>query len=143
MIRKCKIDDVSTIASLEQLCFRSPLTEEFLLQDVSKNPFSNYLVYEKDNKIVGYIGVWVTDTVEVLNFCVHSDYRKLGIASELLNEVIEIADTNNSDICLEVRKSNEVAISIYEKNDFKVAYVRKNYYENNEDALLMIRKCSK
>lgn len=143
MIRKCKIDDVSTIASLEQLCFRSPLTEEFLLQDVSKNPFSNYLVYEKDNKIVGYIGVWVTDTVEVLNFCVHSDYRKLGIASELLNEVIEIADTNNSDICLEVRKSNEAAISIYEKNDFKVAYVRKNYYENNEDALLMIRKCSK
>ena len=42
-------------------------------------------------------------------------------------------------ISLEVRVSNERAIRLYQKSGFIKAAVRKGYYENGEDADLMIR----
>ncbi len=41
-------------------------------------------------------------------------------------------------LTLEVRVSNNYAIKIYEQIGFKVGTIRKKYYENNEDALLMV-----
>jgi ribosomal-protein-alanine N-acetyltransferase len=47
---------------------------------------------------------------------------------------------NINEITLEVRESNSVAIKLYESYGFKIATVRKNYYSNNENALLMYLK---
>ena len=41
---------------------------------------------------------------------------------------------------LEVRRSNYVAIHLYEQCGFLSAGIRKNYYADSEDAVLMTRK---
>ena len=43
-------------------------------------------------------------------------------------------------LTLEVNENNEPAIKMYQNLGFKVSHKRKNYYQNNEDALLMILK---
>ena len=48
-------------------------------------------------------------------------------------------EENINNITLEVRTTNEGAINLYKKYNFKVVSTRKNYY-GNEDAYLMIRE---
>ena len=69
---------------------------------------------------------------EILAIATIEEYRNKGIAQEFLDKI------KIKDIFLEVRESNQVAISFYKKNKFKEISVRKNYYsEPNENAIIM------
>lgn len=69
---------------------------------------------------------------------IDNNYLRNGIASELLQTLIDYAKSINiHDILLEVRKSNISAQNLYEKFNFKHIGIRKEYYSNNlEDALI-------
>lgn len=139
MIRRCNISDVDNIVLLEQ-CFASPLSKEFIIQEIEKNPLSNYLCFEENGVVKGYIGLWLTDIGSIINLVVSEEYRGNNIASKLIEESINVFNSNNIyQISLDVRVSNIKAISLYKKYNFKEALIRKNYYENKEDAIVMIR----
>ena len=137
MIRKAKLEDALWIAKLEQETFSDPLSEEFITNDLKNNPFANYFVAEVDNQIVGYIGSWMTDNTEILNFCVSEKYRNKGIGSKLF---MNLEDRNIGLISLEVRESNIGAIRFYEREGFRKVAMRKNYYSNGDDAILMVKR---
>ena len=97
-----------------------------------------HIITYKDSIIKGVLVYsLIYDRVEIDYIIVDEKYRNHGIATKLLNYVIE--NNNISNITLEVRESNVIAINFYEKNGFKKAAIRKNYYKN-EDAILMIKK---
>ncbi len=78
------------------------------------------------------------DYADILNICVHPDYRKIGIGSALLSYQIEkLKGCGVDSVMLEVRSSNKVAFSYYEKNGFKSIEIRNRYYRNGEDAIIM------
>lgn len=140
MIRKCVFQDIDSIVSLENENFKSPLSKAFIEQEINKNPLSNYLCYEYDNVVVGYIGLWITDIGSILNVAVDKKYRGKKIGSKLIEESIKVFDLNNiKEISLEVRVSNLIAINLYKKYDFKEVLIKKNYYADKEDAILMMR----
>ncbi len=94
-----------------------------------------YGFFNNDN-LLGYI-VWlkVVDVADILNLFVFPEHRKSGKATALLLETIDtLKQTGIKTFYLEVKKSNQQAISIYEKVGFKVVREIKNYYEN-EDGL--------
>lgn len=94
-----------------------------------------YGFFNNDN-LLGYI-VWlkVVDIADILNLFVFPVHRKSGKATALLLETIDtLKQTGIKTFYLEVKKSNQQAISIYEKFGFKVVREIKNYYEN-EDGL--------
>ena len=137
MIRTAKLEDDLWIAKLEQETFSDPLSEEFITNDLKNNPFANYFVAEVDNQIVGYIGSWMTDNTEILNFCVSEKYRNKGIGSKLF---MILEDRHIGVISLEVRESNIGAIRFYEREGFRKVAMRKNYYSNGDDAILMVKR---
>ena len=101
------------------------------------NDFLKALVYE-DNFIKGIIVYqYLYDRLEIDYIIVDSDYRKMGIATKLLN-TLENTYKNIDNITLEVRESNKSAINFYLKNGFKEVTKRKNYYKD-EDGILMIK----
>jgi ribosomal-protein-alanine N-acetyltransferase len=116
--------------------FEDSLSYDFIYSDLLKNPFAYYFVYEDNNKIVGYINCWVSENTEILNFCVEKEYQKRGIGNLLFAEVEKIA---SGVMTLEVRVSNLNAINFYTKRGFNKALIRKGYYSNGEDAILMVR----
>ena len=136
MIRKATIKDANKIAEIDSLIFIDNLGLEFIESDLRFNPFANYFVYEIDNIIVGYIIAWISDNTSILNFGVLNEYRGKGIGNSLFNEVL---NSTEGIMTLEVRVSNTNAINFYEKRGFKKHSIRKNYYSNGEDAILMIR----
>ena len=136
MIRRANVLDAKQIAELDGSIFLDSLDYNFIYNDLLNNPMAYYFVCEVDNKIVGYINCWVSDNTEILNFCVYPEYRKQGIGALLFNEVEKISV---GMLSLEVRVSNSNAINFYSKRGFKKAFVRKGYYSNGEDAILMVR----
>ena len=136
------INDIKDrILEIEQL-FPDVFTIESIESDLSNNPFSHYLVYIKDNKILGFINYYdIYDRVEIANFNVLDQYQNMGIGNKLIKRVIELS-TNKENITLEVRSDNEKAIHIYEKYGFKKKTIRKNYY-NGVDGILMEMKLMK
>jgi ribosomal-protein-alanine N-acetyltransferase len=64
----------------------------------------------------------------------------MGLASRLLAELYARVDDEQARFTLEVRRSNAVAIHLYEREGFRAAGTRRRYYQDNgEDALVMWR----
>lgn len=112
--------------------------EEFNVEYLKKeNPFLKNYVYLENNQPIGLISYsLIYDRIELEYIWTSFEHRKKGIASKLMDKMIE-EKVNN--ITLEVRTTNEGAINLYKKYNFKVVSTRKNYY-GNEDAYLMIRE---
>ncbi len=110
----------------------------------NKGPFSNLLVYEKDQEIVGFINYSIIYNRAELDYIyVDERYRRNNIAYELLEFCIEDAITSGCEnITLEVNEHNQAGLSLYEKFGFKKAAIRPKYY-HGEDGILMIRELKK
>ena len=101
------------------------------------NDFLKILIYE-ENFIQGILVYqYLYDRIEIDYIIVDKNYRNRGIATKLL-DFIENNYNNLKNITLEVRESNEEAIKLYLKNNFKEITKRKNYYKD-EDGILMIK----
>ena len=80
----------------------------------------------------------VLDEADIMNVVTKKDNRNSGIGTEILNELINLAKEKNIKLLtLEVNGQNSAAIHLYEKLGFKKIAVRKKYYQNTYDALIM------
>lgn len=138
MIRLYKKEDINRIVELEHAHLESSLGEEYYLKDL-KNPFARHYVYEKDHFIIGFISsIFDGTSLEILNFVIDRNYQSLGYGSKLLAFLLdELISFELHDVSLEVRNSNQKAISLYEKFGFKPIRIRKQYYKNGDDAYFM------
>lgn len=93
--------------------------------------------------VYGIMSVAVGEA-HIFNVCVNKKYRRKGYGEKMMEHLIERAKNKNAKTAfLEVRPSNEVAISLYEKLGFTITGKRKDYYptENGrEDAIIMSLK---
>jgi [ribosomal protein S18]-alanine N-acetyltransferase len=89
---------------------------------------------------IGFLVAWhVVDELHVLNVATAEEARRRGVGSMLVREALAYAAAHGVRlVLLEVRRSNEPAIRLYEKHAFTVSNVREKYYsDNDEDALEM------
>ena len=136
MIKKLMIDDtdyIEQIFNLEKEIFKNSAFNRTYLDSLIKADNSFIYTHIIDNKVCGYLMVLDSiDVYEILAIATIKEYRSKGIAQELLDKI------KTKDIFLEVRESNQIAISFYKKNDFKEISIRKNYYSKpNENAIIM------
>ena len=104
-----------------------------------ENPNSKYFVAIRNDEIVGFAGIWkAIDDMHITNIVTKISKRHLGIASMLLEKLIEVSKEENvNSLTLEVNENNTYAIKLYEKYNFKKIGLRKNYYAQNENAIIM------
>lgn len=97
--------------------------------------------YKLQDKIVGFVTYSVNqDFAEIDDIFVIKEYRKNKIATSLLQDLIEKLKSKTQKIFLEVRESNLPAINLYQKFGFTKVSVRKNYYNDGENALVLVRE---
>ena len=141
-VREMTLDDLEQVMPIEQENFSVPWTEtgffSFLLRQDAL-----FLVAEDQGQIVGYCGViMVPDEGDITNVSVARERQGQGIVELLVKELIaRAAEAGVIRLYLEVRKSNEKALRLYEKMGFVRDGIRKDYYEEpREDAVLMSRR---
>lgn len=146
LVRGMAIADLRTVLDIDRLSFPLPWSERTYKYELNENPSSYMYVVEiqegRNRKVVGYVGFWfIVDEAHISTLAVHPDYRGYGLGELLFQTAIDDAEQLNAKIItLEVRISNQIAINLYRKHDFKVVGSRPRYYrDNNEDALLMTR----
>ncbi|MBU0687463.1 MAG: ribosomal protein S18-alanine N-acetyltransferase [Candidatus Margulisbacteria bacterium] len=130
-IEHMSVGDLPQVIALENQIFSNPKPARVFEHDMNI-----YYAAKFGEKVVGYIGVeHILDEAHIINIAVHPDFRRQGIASALVKNILGSAKS----FFLEVRKSNIPAQKMYEKHGFHVIDERKKYYvDNEEDALVML-----
>lgn len=110
-----------------------------ILKQELENGKSKYFVVKQENEIVGFAGILlIIDQVNIMNIVVKKDKRNFGIGSSLLEEIIRYSKIHNAtSITLEVNEKNIPAIKLYKKYGFKQVGLRRKYYNNEDNAILM------
>lgn len=141
MIRKMTKEDIPEIVKSENRIFGDSLGEGMLINELS-NPLAHYFVLDIDNFVAGYIGLWADlSCAQILNFYIHEDFRRKGYGTMLLNYGIDILySLGVNTISLEVRPSNFNALDLYENLGFEFSHIRKYYYNDGEDAHVLIKR---
>ena len=104
-----------------------------------KNNNSYYLVGKINNEIVGFAGIKIVlDEADIMNVVTRKTYRNQGIGSIILEKLISYAKQNGiKKLTVEVNEQNLSAIHLYKKFNFKEIALRKNYYNNTYNAIIM------
>lgn len=125
------------IVDLQKNFFSDGWTEEMLNAGFKENNLKGFVAIEGE-KIIAFITYSLTqDYSDLLDILVHPDFRGQSIAQELMRKYLaEIKDKTQKSL-LEVRQSNEKAISLYNKFGYNTISTRKKYYEDGENALIM------
>ena len=102
------------------------------------------LTIQGDDRVIGYaLYVFTENIMDVHYTAVAPEYRGEGFGHEVMKGILAHACRRMvSLITLEVRSDNEVAIHLYKKTGFKEVNVRKKYYKDGCDALLLNREIS-
>ncbi len=141
IIRKMTEIDLDAVLAIEQACFPRPWTKEHFLAEITSN-HSTSVVAEKQGQIAGYLSLSVLfDEAEILDVAVDPLLHGNGIGETIVRwSLKESLKLGASIIRLEVRTSSHPAITLYKKLGFTPTGLRKSYYENGTDALLMEKK---
>ena len=133
-------EDLHGVVKIENRCHLTPWTNKNFIDSYdAKNLFK---VLKNETDIIGYyIAIFASDECELLNITVKPGLQKKGFGQLMLKDFFnECRKANTTNIFLEVRRSNSLAIRLYEYNGFNEVGVRNNYYQNRdgkEDAILM------
>jgi ribosomal-protein-alanine N-acetyltransferase len=153
-------DDLGQVMPIERASFAAPWPASAYRYELTQNALSSYLVLRRGRmvgdprrsrllrlfgkapvpSIVGYGGFWIIlDEGHVSTIAIHPDWRGQGLGEMMLVALMDTAIVRGAgELTLEVRVSNHVAQSLYQKYGFVQVGRRKRYYhDNNEDALIM------
>jgi [ribosomal protein S18]-alanine N-acetyltransferase len=140
VIRPLTYSDLPQVIAIERRSFPTPWSLAMFVLELSK-PSGICLAAEDDGAVVGYlVCARYADVWHLMNIAVDPAARRHGVASSLLEEMLERAGQDES-FTLEVRTSNAPAIALYERFGFRSAGTRPRYYrDNGEDAMIMWRE---
>jgi ribosomal-protein-alanine N-acetyltransferase len=141
-IRLATFEDIAALQRLDSLCGLNPWTTE-IYKGLILNDACEVTVWFKGLDIVGFCAVrTVRPELELLKIGVDPERQGEGIGRDLLHEALKAAIALGCQECfLEVRWSNDRAISFYSKEGFEMVGIRRRYYRNPvEDARVMRKR---
>lgn len=127
------------IQKIEDASFPTPWTSKAFREEM-RNPLSHVWAAKNEDKLLGYICFWLfAGEIHLMNIATHPDERGKGVAHYLLRRMIAFGASKRVQLVwLEVRPSNKVARSLYERAGFQEISRRPRYYtDTNEDAIVM------
>lgn len=134
MISKLTKEEVQEVVQLGTM-LNPNFSKLFHIENLNSN--ETIYIYKENNINKGFIHIQNgLDIIDLLNIIVKPEYQNQGIGSVLLKYIID--NKQDKKIMLEVRSKNINAIKLYQKYDFKIINIRKNYYKD-DDAIIMER----
>jgi ribosomal-protein-alanine N-acetyltransferase len=146
-IRRATLEDLDRILDVDAACFSRPWSAISFRSLIGADHVV-FLVAEiprggEPATVVGHAALMkMVDEGELATLAVAPEFRGRGIGASLVDRLLEAAVVRGiRSVFLEVRSSNEVAISLYRARGFRHVGVRRQYYDRPpEDALVLRRR---
>ncbi|MDR1966934.1 MAG: ribosomal protein S18-alanine N-acetyltransferase [Synergistaceae bacterium] len=138
----CVPEDLKSLVAIEAVCFDIPWEEHLIERDLNEPGYAIYMKATVKGVIAGY-GVLgrVESTAHLMNLAVLPEYRRNGIALQLMAAFDEVSrEWECRRMCLEVRASNSIARNFYSSMGFAYSSRVKGYYADGEDALILVAR---
>lgn len=137
-IRNIDKTDIPILVALEEELLKETVGEEMLAAELH-NKFAKFYVATVDDKVIGYLSCWmIEDTVDIINVVIDKNYQHLGFGQALFSKMEEETKISGcNQIMLEVKENNNQAINFYVKQGYEQISMRKNYYRDHTNALIM------
>jgi len=150
-LRKFVPGDLQNVMQINRVCLPENYTDFFI--DLHQRFPETFIVAEENNKIIGYImcrievglsNIGLGGLVRkghVVSIAVMPGNRRKGVAQAVINRALEgMRYYKAKQGFLEVRVTNEAAISLYKKLGFEVTRTLNGYYSDGENAYVMTKK---
>lgn len=128
LIRRMAEEDTAKVAQIEKECFSQPWSQQGFIEAL-KGTDNILVVAEENGEIYGYVCMYVSfEEGEITNVAVSEQYRNKGVGRLLMQGIEREAKANGVErIVLEVRVSNNSAISLYKSMNYRELGIRKNF----------------
>ncbi|WP_284980780.1 ribosomal protein S18-alanine N-acetyltransferase [Arthrobacter sp. efr-133-TYG-118] len=139
-LRDMTADDVTVVEVLERRLFPvDAWPMQMFFDELAQVDTRRYVVAEADGQIVAYAGLMCIEPIaDVQTIAVVPEFEGRGIGSAILTELIEEARRRGAvEVLLEVRADNPRAQALYVRFGFEQIHVRRRYYRDGTDALIM------
>lgn len=137
-------DDLPAVMDIERATFPLDAWSEGMMRgELADMPRTrHYVVALIDDRIVGYAGLAAAaDQADVQTIAVLENHRGTGVGSAMLNALLAEAGRRGArEIFLEVRADNPHAQAVYLHFGFEEIGLRRRYYDDGTDAIIMRRK---
>lgn len=145
LFRECRMVPLSErhvqeVASIERESFGRPLSRDSLLCYLSRDDSAFLAAISASGRVLGY-GGFVQEGYwgHILTMATHPEFRRRGVARLVLQALLRtLSDRHLIGALLEVRSSNGRARRLYESLGFVQGRIRPRFYEENEDAVVMV-----
>ncbi|NLF71302.1 MAG: ribosomal protein S18-alanine N-acetyltransferase [Candidatus Anammoximicrobium sp.] len=135
MIRR----DMPEVLDIENRSFEFAWTEEDFIHCLRQRNCIG-MVAEHDERVVGFMIYELhKNRLHVLNFAVHPEFRRRGVARGMIRKLIgKLSPQRRNRILLEIRETNLAAQLFFRDAGFRAISVLREFYEDTpEDAYLM------
>lgn len=138
-ISKMTNEDLENIKDILTTEFDDFWNYNILKQELSNENSCYFVAKNFEDTVVGFAGVlFILDEANVMNIVTKKDFRHQGVGSLLLKSLLlACKEKNMSSITLEVNENNSSALALYNKFGFVNVGVRKNYYNDVDNAVIM------
>jgi ribosomal-protein-alanine N-acetyltransferase len=139
-LRDMTAEDVTAVEVLERRLFPvDAWPMQMFFDELAQVDTRRYVVAEADGQIVAYAGLMCIEPIaDVQTIAVVPEFEGRGIGSAVLTELIEEARRRGAvEVLLEVRADNPRAQALYVRFGFEQIHVRRRYYRDGTDALIM------
>jgi ribosomal-protein-alanine N-acetyltransferase len=151
-LRKFQPDDLQGVMQINRVCLPENYSD-FFFMDLHQRFPETFIIAEENGEMAGYIMCRIEVGLSnygfgglvkkghVVSIAVMPQHRRKGIAQGLIKRALEGMEYYKAKQCfLEVRVTNDVAISLYKKLGFEVTRTINGYYSDGEDAYVMTKK---
>lgn len=148
-LRKFTMDDLASVTKINQICLPENYTDIFFVDLYRRYPEA-FIVAEEKGQVVGYIMCRIEVGLSNLGFsgilkkghvvsvAVLPDYRRKGMGKALMLQAMEGMKQYSAKQCyLEVRVTNQEAITLYKQLGLEITRTIHGYYADGEDSFVM------
>lgn len=148
-LRKFTMNDLAKVTKINETCLPENYTDIFFADLHRRHP-ETFIVAEENDQVVGYIMCRIEVGLSNLGFsgivkkghvvsvAVLPEHRRKGLGIALVIQAMEGMKQYGGKQCyLEVRVTNQEAISLYKQLGFEVSRTIHGYYADGEDAFVM------
>jgi ribosomal-protein-alanine N-acetyltransferase len=133
--------DVRSLEAAERVCFTDPWPGQYFVSELFAPGRFHRLLVDPAGDLVAYLfAAWQYLDLHILKVATLPPYRRQGLAGRLMALAERHAvEMGGDSVTLEVRTSNTGAITMYHAFGYHRSGIRRQYYSDGENAVIMTK----